>query len=150
MTEGSPDSIGTESVIPAQNPAPTPEIRHAEALEASPAVAAEAADTAAAQAPANLTSPAPSPETDPVPIPGNAGAGAATARDAEPAPDPSATPEGNAGTEGVSVTPETGEQAGEATAVPDVPAATLPVEPEEAAQSGAPDTAGAPLGGATD
>jgi len=149
-TEGSPDSMGTESAIPAQQPALTPEIRHAEAPEASPAVAAEAADTAAAQAPANLTSPAPFAGTGPVPVSDNSATAPAPARDVEPAPDASATPESNAGSEGVPVTPETGEQAGEATDVPDVPAATLAIEPGEAAQSEAPDAAGAPPGGATE
>jgi hypothetical protein len=129
-TEGSPDGMGTESAIPAQNPAPAPEIRHAEALEASPEVAAEAADPAAAQAPANLTSPAPFAGTDPVPVPDNSITAPAPARDVEPAPDASATPESNAGTEGVPVTPA--------------------IEPGEAAQSGAPDAAGVPPGGATE
>jgi len=149
-TEGSPDSMGTESAIPVQNPAPAPEIQHAETLEASPAVAAEAVDTAAPQAPANLTSPAPITETDPVPVPDNSVTAPAPAGDSEAAPDASAPPGSNTGTEGAApVTPETGEQAGEATAVPDVPAAKLPAaEPGEAAQSGAPDAAGAPPGGA--
>lgn len=149
-TEDLPDSMGTESAIPAQNPAPTPEIRHDEALEASPAVAAEAADTAAAQAPANLTPPAPFAETDPVPVPDNSVTAPVPASDAEPTPDASAPPESNAGTEGMPVTPGTGEQTGEATAAPDVPAATLAIEPGEAAQSAAPDAAGAPAGGATE
>ncbi|MGD8936377.1 MAG: hypothetical protein PVF07_07845, partial [Thiogranum sp.] len=147
--EDSPGSMSAEPAIPAQNPTPDQEIPHAEALEASPAVAAEAPDTAP-QTPANLTSPAPSPETDLVTAPDSAAAAPAPAPDAEPAPDASATPESHAGTEGVSVTSETGEQAGDATAVPDVPAATLPVEPGEAAQSGAPDAAGAAPGDATD
>ena len=147
--EDSPGSMSAEPAIPAQNPTPDQEIPHAEALEASPAVAAEAPDTAP-QTPANLTSPAPSPETDPVTAPDSAAAAPAPAPDAEPAPDASATPESHAGTEGVSVTSETGEQAGDATAVPDVPAAILPVEPGETAQSGAPDAAGAAPGDATD
>jgi len=149
-TEGSPDSMGAESAIPAQNTAPAPAIPHAEALDASPAVAAEAADTAAAQAPANLTSPAPFAGPEPAPVPDDSVTAPAPAGDAEPAPDASARPESNAGTEGVPVTPETGERAGEATAAPDVPAATLAIEPGEAAQSGEPDAAGAPPGGATE
>jgi len=151
--EGSPDHIGAGSAIPARNATPTPEIQHANALEASPAVAAETPDTAL-QAPANLTSPAPAAETDLPPVPDSVVAAPAPAQNTEPAPDASATPESNAGTEGVSVAPETGDQADVATAFPDeipeLPAATLPVEPEGAAQSGAPDAAGAAPDGATD
>jgi hypothetical protein len=149
--EGLPGSMGTESGIPAQNPAPTAEIQHAEALEASPAVAAEAAETAAAQEePANLTAPAPFAGTDPAPAPDNPVTAPAPARDAEPAPDASAFPESNAGTQGVPVTPETGEQTGEATTAAEVPAAALAIEPGEAAQSEAPDAVGAPAGDVTE